>query len=570
MKAFSKVSVMRLLLGSRTFSTEEERLRGFLLLAMLLACLPMPLINHFLILMSTGGFTIAPPAAAAALAGIIWGMRRGLGIKVATLLFGAVMEAVFIHGVLGLQSPSMIIGLVFIPFISVLTSGPRTATLLLLGPIAFIFVMPFLLPRMPEMHGSLAALFSDFPSPESVNFIALLGLIFFMACVIEGVIRNLLTANEEEKNATRKEMDARKEKERLLETIFRAIPVPLYVKDAGLSYTFCSDTFYDFFGINAAAVIGRKMEDLFEVELRRSFGEADRRMRETGLAQRFSANMTRAEGEAMSLTVIKVPLTDETGNFAGTVGAILDETERYTQERKLQALLDSNRSALALLGHDLKNPIGSFRNLVRAMGEDECVEPEEFHEVLTEMGVSLDALYRLLEELLDWAKADASIGEFSPRPLRLAPKVKSLFDFFRLEVEKKKLILEAKVPDDLVVYADKTMLEAILRNLVGNAIKFTPSGGTVTIRTERAEPGSGVRLTVSDTGIGMTPAMVVTLLKRGTIRQRRGTEGESGTGLGLGLCGRLIDRHGGALSIDSVEGSGSAFSVFFPDGLIPS
>jgi signal transduction histidine kinase len=73
-------------------------------------------------------------------------------------------------------------------------------------------------------------------------------------------------------------------------------------------------------------------------------------------------------------------------------------------------------------------------------------------------------------------------------------------------------------------------------------------------------------VTVADTGIGMSSAMVVALLQRGTIRQRRGTDGEPGTGLGLGLCGRLVDRHGGILSIDSAEGNGSAFSILFPDG----
>ena len=566
LKAFQQVSVIRRLLGGRTFPSDEERFKSFLLLAMLLACLPMPMVNFFLLLATTGEPTVLPPLAATSLTGIIWGLRRGLGLKAATVLFSVIMDAVFIHGVLGLQSPSMIIGLVFVPFIAALIAGPRTSTALLIGPLVFIAVMPHLLPRLAGLHLSLAALFIAFPSPESINFLALLGLVYVMGCVIEGVIHNLFIANEEEKDAKRKEIAAREDKERLLETVFRAVPVPLYVKDAELRYTFCSDTFYEFFAVSPAEVLGRKIEDVFEEELQKGFGEADRRMQDTGLAQRFSAKLMRSGREILSITVVKVPLTDQRGRFAGTVGAILDETDRYDQERKLQALLDANRSSLALLGHDLKNPIGSFRNLVRSMGDDECVTPEEFHEVLAEMGSSLDALYRLLEELLEWAKADASVGAFSPAYLRLAPKARAILDFFRIDGEKKGLTLESKVPDDLSVHADATMLDAILRNLVGNAVKFTPRGGKVAITAERAETERGTRVTVSDNGIGMSATMVVALLKRGLIRHRRGTDNEPGTGLGLSLCGRLIDRHGGILSIESVEGSGSAFSVLFPDG----
>jgi PAS domain S-box-containing protein len=564
-EAFLKFPVARSLLGRRTFSDAEENTKGLLLAAILSLCLPMPIVSFFLIALSRDDFTILPPIAELVLLSLIVGLRLKVGLRTATVVFGLTMESVFIHGVLRLESPSMIIGLVFIPFFAALTGGWLAGSAMLAPPLAFIVGLSRLFPLETDVRANRVILFETSLPAETINLIVLLGLVFLAACIVERITHNLFTAHAAEQRAIGFEMAVRKEKERLLETVFRAVPVPLFVKDHDLRYSMCSDSFYDFIGIERSEVIGSRLEDLKAFKLQGTFGDTDRQMLDTGLSQRYSAKLTRPDGGVLSITVVKVPLMDEAGHFVGTVGAILDETDRYNQERKLEDLLDSNRSALALLGHDLKNPIGAFRNLIHSLGEQECVDPEEFKEILTEMGTSLDALYRLLEELLDWAKADASIEEWMPQALPVAPLVEDLFTLVSLQAEAKNISLNTQVPSDLVIHADRNMLETVLRNLIGNAVKFTGRGGSISVAGLHSEVDRGTRVTVTDTGIGLSAAMIVSLSQKGMIRQRRGTEGERGTGLGLGLCRRLIDRHGGNLSIDSIEGSGSTFSIFFPD-----
>lgn len=522
----------------------------------------MPVVTFLLIESSMGQKAFLLFAAEFILMALIVGLRLGLRVQVAAVAFGLCMEAVFMEGAIHLESPSMVIGIVFIPFVSVFAAGRGLATILLAPPV--ILVLRGVFAVFNETGSRKDRIFKlDVPS-EAVNFVVLLGLIFAAACVVERIIHNLFAAHAAAHEAAMGEIVARKEKERLLETILKAVPIPLFVRDADFRYSMCSDSFFEYMGKNREEVIGKTFEEIFSFNMTGTSNDTDLHLKETGLAQRYSTIIERG-GSTQSFTVFKVPLQNDEGDFVGTVGALMDESERYEKERKLEALLDSNRSALALLGHDLKNPIGSFRDLVRSMERDECVEPAEFHEVLIEMGKSLDSLYRLLEELLDWSKADSSIAEFLPRPLLLAPRVQRTFSLCRLQAEAKKLALTSRIPDDLVIHADERMVETILRNLVGNAIKFTPRGGSIQVAGVRDEAGRKTCVSVSDTGIGMPAAMLATLFTEGGIRHRRGTDGEVGTGLGLGLCRRLIERHGGNLSIDSVEEKGTSFTLVFPD-----
>jgi PAS domain S-box-containing protein len=561
--AFLRFPLATWLLGNRTFKSEEEKTRGLLLTGVLATCLPMPVVTFLLIESLMGQTALSLFAAELILIALIVGLRLGLRVQVAAVAFGLCMEAVFMEGALRLESPSMVIGIVFIPFLSVFAAGRGLATILLVPPV--IFVLRGVFAVFNETGSRQDRTFKlDVPS-EAVNFVVLLGLIFAAACVVERIIHNLFAAHATAHEAAMGEIVARKEKERLLETILKAVPIPLFVRDADFRYSVCSDSFFEYVRKSRAEVIGKRFEEIFSFSMMGTSKDTDLHLKETGLAERYSTTVERRDGSTQSFTVFKVPLQNDEGDFVGTVGALMDESERYEKERKLEALLDSNRSALALLGHDLKTPIGSFRDLVRSMERDECVEPAEFHEVLIEMGKSLDSLYRLLEELLDWSKADSSIAEFTPRPLLLAPRVQNTFSLCRLQAEAKELALTSKIPEDLVIHADERMVETILRNLVGNAIKFTPRGGSIQVAGVRDEAGRKTFVSVSDTGIGMPAAMLATLFTEGGIRHRRGTDGEVGTGLGLGLCRRLIERHGGNLSIDSVVEKGSSFTLAFSD-----
>jgi two-component system, sensor histidine kinase and response regulator len=127
----------------------------------------------------------------------------------------------------------------------------------------------------------------------------------------------------------------------------------------------------------------------------------------------------------------------------------------------------------------------------------------------------------------------------------------------------KQIDLLAEVPEIPAVRADRDMLTTVLRNIVSNAIKFTPRGGKVTVTAEHQ--GESVTVKIADNGIGISPDVLETLFSpAATDRTRRGTEGEEGTGLGLPLCLDLVQRQGGTLTVQSHPGEGSTFLVTLP------
>ena len=121
-------------------------------------------------------------------------------------------------------------------------------------------------------------------------------------------------------------------------------------------------------------------------------------------------------------------------------------------------------------------------------------------------------------------------------------------------------MLENLVPDNLLVRADKQMISIVLRNLVSNAIKYTPRGGRITIEAEQDNFASRATVFVRDTGVGMGEELQRQLFSGAQVNSLPGTEREKGTGLGMMLCKEMISRHGKSLHVESAIGEGSTFS----------
>ena len=127
----------------------------------------------------------------------------------------------------------------------------------------------------------------------------------------------------------------------------------------------------------------------------------------------------------------------------------------------------------------------------------------------------------------------------------------------------KEQTIKYSIPEDLLVFADGNMFEAIIRNLVSNAVKFTHHGGNIFI-SAKSLPDHSVEISVTDSGIGMNTKMIDNLFRLDINTNRKGTQGEYSTGLGLTICRDFIERHGGKLHIESEEHKGSTFSFILP------
>jgi signal transduction histidine kinase len=127
---------------------------------------------------------------------------------------------------------------------------------------------------------------------------------------------------------------------------------------------------------------------------------------------------------------------------------------------------------------------------------------------------------------------------------------------------KKKIKLFAEQNKHIQLTADRNMMLTVIRNILSNAIKFTPVKGEIKIGLE--EKPDGIEITITDNGIGMTDSMVNSLFKLDQYRSSTGTLGEKGTGLGLIICKEFVDHHSGQIRVESKEGKGTTVSVFLP------
>lgn len=259
------------------------------------------------------------------------------------------------------------------------------------------------------------------------------------------------------------------------------------------------------------------------------------------------------------------------GRSAGVTQCLLrDIGERKEQKRRLQEAKVQLEQAMAereklfsIIAHDLRSPLVGLLALTRMLAEKiDTFTTEELRKCAKDMKQSAEGLHDLLENLLEWSLLQQGMLRFDPAPLILADLVEQNVGLLRAVTRQKEIVMENQVPENLVVYADSKMLKTLLRNLLGNALKFTRNGGNVQVFAE--SDGAMITVAVRDEGAGMEETILSGLFRQDRIQSRRGTDGEKGTGLGLLLCAEIIQRLGGAIWAQSSKGQGTTFFFTLP------
>jgi signal transduction histidine kinase len=236
------------------------------------------------------------------------------------------------------------------------------------------------------------------------------------------------------------------------------------------------------------------------------------------------------------------------------------QIELEMQNLELTELNASKDKFFSIISHDLKSPFNGFLGLTKLFSENIYeYSLGELQDISKKMHVSAVNLYQLLENLLEWSRIHRGLIEYEPEVLQVYTIVNRNIELLIEFANKKKIEISNIIPDSLKVTADDKMLNAILRNLISNAIKFTPRGGRVEIGTlVQPSEGSAV-IYVKDSGIGMTADTISKLFKLEQNVSQKGTEGELSTGLGLQLCKEFIEKQGGRLWVESEIDKGSKF-----------
>jgi len=284
------------------------------------------------------------------------------------------------------------------------------------------------------------------------------------------------------------------------------------------------------------------------------------------------------QGKFLFLDVHKAPIWDEKGNLIGIVATGRDVTlTRQLENEKsialellqkseddLQRINAEKDKFFSIIAHDLKSPFHAFLGFTEMMVDDlPSMTLSEIQKIAFIFRQSATNLYQLLENLLEWSLMQRGITRFDPQPFLLNPKIKESLQLIMESANKKEIEFCFTISNDLIVYADENMLKSTIRNLAGNALKFTPKGGKVSVIANIGND-QGVKISIMDNGIGMKKDLLDRLFRLDEYTSRKGTDGEPSTGLGLLLCKDFIEKHGGEIWAESEEGKGSVFHFNIP------
>jgi two-component system, sensor histidine kinase and response regulator len=234
--------------------------------------------------------------------------------------------------------------------------------------------------------------------------------------------------------------------------------------------------------------------------------------------------------------------------------------ERTVQLQRLNATKDKFFSIIA---HDLKNPFNSMLGFSKYMLESlDEIEKEDRILMLQAMVDAADNGYKLLENLLEWARAQTGHLKWYPEAIFLEAIVSETKDLLKNALDAKRITLNIDLPMHFEVFADGNMITALIRNLLSNAIKYSYEGGAISIRGE--DKARSIQICIKDSGIGIKEENIEKLFKIDAGFSTNGTAQESGTGLGLILCKEFVERNKGDIWVMSEYGKGSTFCFSIP------
>ena len=240
---------------------------------------------------------------------------------------------------------------------------------------------------------------------------------------------------------------------------------------------------------------------------------------------------------------------------------IASQLKQLEQQKQELEELDAVKNKLfSVIAHDLKTPMYALRNLFSNI-QQQNLPGEEIKIMLPDVVTDLNYTTGLMENLLHWAKSQMQSNSTRPQPIDVTALIHEVMQLLRLQAEAKRVYLQQKTDQPVFIYADRDMVHLVLRNLISNAIKFTPENGSVILGAQSGD--SFVEVYVQDTGTGMTEE-ILKKINTSHYFTTKGTANESGTGLGLMLCKEFLTRNGGRMFVESEEGKGSTFSFTLP------
>lgn len=371
----------------------------------------------------------------------------------------------------------------------------------------------------------------------------------------------------------RNQAELQKER-KLLRTVIDNLPATVYVKDLQLRKVLANKAELDILGKPEQEVIGKTDHELYPPEMATRFEEDDRRVIEEGheIINR-EERIVDADGQETWLLTSKTPFRDHTGKIMGLVGVgrnitdIVKASQELKQAKEIAEEANRIKSEfIANMGHEIRTPMNAILGFSDSLLEQ--IKNRGQQKMLQSISSSGKLLLTLLNDILDLSKIEAGKLEISPHPADIMHSVDEMKMLFEEKAQQKGLDFVIEKPDSFPekLMLDEARIKQVLFNLAGNAVKFTHEGG-VTIRPEFLMENSDkgrLRIHVIDTGIGIAADKLENIFTAFYQQSGESNRLYEGTGLGLTISGRLIEKMNGEITVESEPGKGSVFTIDIP------
>lgn len=266
------------------------------------------------------------------------------------------------------------------------------------------------------------------------------------------------------------------------------------------------------------------------------------------------------------------PIQNEEGEIVSFIGIKEDITKRKETEDRLIESENMLRNANAtkdkffsILAHDLRGPVGNLMQLLDLLDLNYAdftdASRKEYLQMMRNLSVKT---FDLLENLLTWSRIQLNKIDFTPELFNLNDILMETYGIFKDQLNQKEILFRNQIKNHLQLTANKESIKFVIRNLISNAVKFTNSGGLIETTAQLSEDHQYVYISVRDTGVGISPGHLSKLFDAEKNLTSKGTNNESGTGLGLVLCKEFVEKHGGEIGVESKPNEGSHFWFSIP------
>lgn len=345
---------------------------------------------------------------------------------------------------------------------------------------------------------------------------------------------------------------------RLLRKLIDELPILIAMMDLEGNYLIVNRKYQEVFNLEINEIEGKNSKEILGEELYNKRMPLFQRCLE-GKESILNYSIKLPSGKVMESYGKYLPMFDEDKLVTGVLVYVTDVSMLREAEEKLRELNRTKDKLLSIISHDLKAPMNSLKGLIQHI---DSIETNDLKRFMADIQGQIDTVSFTLDNLLSWVHTQLKGFIAVPEDVNLFEVIQQAIVLYEPQVILKNVEIKYKNDNIGTVYADKENISLVCRNLISNALKFTPQNGVITISCESKEDST--IMCVSDDGIGMSEEHIDTIMndtKRNI--SRKGTEGETGTGLGLTFCKDILKLNNAFMEIFSEENRGTEVKVTF-------